>query len=171
MSGRRITTAVTLLVLLAILCAMAVYGFRELTAPLPGVPSANETCSEDEKQIQEFLKRREVQVSVFNAGSRDGFAGATLEAAEEAGFLAGNAGNAPRSEEVRRAVVWTTKPDDPAAKLVAQAFGRRTQVEVTKTDLGPGIDVLVGNRFRGIDAKAPKRIRLPAPVETCIPVE
>ncbi len=72
---------------------------------------------------------------------------------------------------MRRAVVWTTEANDPAATLVAQAFGPRTLVQVTKTDLGPGIDVLVGNRFRGLNPKAPNRIRLPAPVETCIPVE
>jgi hypothetical protein len=166
-----VTTALTLLVLLVILGAMAVYGFRELTAPLPDAPSAGETCSEDEKEVQEFLKRSEVQVSVFNAGSREGFAGATLETVEEAGFRAGNAGNAPDNAEVRRAVVWTTEADDPAAALVARALGRRTQVQVTETDLGPGVDVLVGNRFSGLDPKAPKRIRLPAPIETCIPVD
>ena len=44
-------------------------------------------------------------------------------------------------------------------------------MEVTETDLGPGVDVLVGNRFKGLDQKAPKRIRLPQPVETCIEVD
>lgn len=172
MSARRLTTAVTLLVLLVILGGMAVVGFRTLTAPLPRFsPSAEETCSEAEKQVQEFLQRSEVQVSVFNAGTREGLAGTTLEQVEEAGFRAGNAGNAPESAAVRRAVVWTTEADDPAATLVARALGPRTLVQVTGTDLGPGIDVLVGNRFRGLDPKAPKRIRLAAPVETCIPVE
>lgn len=171
MSGRRLTTAVTLVVLMVVLAAMAVYGFRELTAPLPGTPSANETCSAAEKQVQEFIGRGEVQVSVFNAGTKEGLAGTTLQKVEEAGFRAGNAGNAPKTAKVPRAVVWTSEADDPAATLVAKAFGRRTQVQVTKTDLGPGIDVLVGNRFKGLDPKAPKRIRLPAPVETCIQVD
>ena len=171
MSARRITTAVTLVVLMVVLAAMAVYGFRELTAPLPGAPSADRTCSPAEKQVLEFIKRSDVQVSVFNAGTKEGFAGTTLQNVEEAGFRAGNAGNAPEATKVPRAVVWTTEADDPAAALVAQAFGRRTQVQVTKTDLGPGIDVLVGNRFRGLDPKAPKRIRLPAPVERCIQVD
>jgi hypothetical protein len=64
--------------------------------------------------------------------------------------------------------VWTTKDDDYSAKLVALAFGPQTQVEVTKTDLGPGVDVLVGNAFKGLAGKAATRIRLPEPVETCI---
>jgi LytR cell envelope-related transcriptional attenuator len=170
-SGRSVTTAVTLVVLLVVLGGMAVYGFREFTAPLPNPPSAEQTCSGAEKQVKKVLRRGEVQVSVFNAGTRRGFAGSTLEQAEEAGFRAGNAGNAPTSAQVRRAVVWTTEADDPAAKLVALAFGRRTRVQVTEADLGPGVDVLVGDRFPGLDPKAPRQIPLPAPVETCIPVE
>ena len=68
-------------------------------------------------------------------------------------------------------MVWTTKPNDPAARLVALAVGGRTPVVVTKTDLGPGIDVLVGNRFNKLDKSAAKRIRLAQPVETCIQVD
>ena len=171
MSGRRVTTAVTLLVLLVVLGGMAVFGYRALTSPLPGGAADDDACSEVEKEVQGFLKRSEVQVSVFNAGTKEGLAGTTLEKVEEAGFRAGNAGNAPTSAEVRRAVVWTTEPNDPAAALVARAFGKRTTVEVTETDLGPGIDVLVGNRFNGLDPKAPRRIKLAAPVETCVPVD
>jgi hypothetical protein len=170
-SGRRLTTAVTLVVLLIVLAGMAAYGFRQLTAPLPDGPSADPTCSGVEKQVQAYLKRGDVQVSVFNAGTRGGLAGTTLEKVEEAGFRAGNAGNAPRSAEVRRAVVWTTKADDPAAQLVSQAFGRRIRIEVTDTDLGPGIDVLVGDKFEGLNPKAPKRIKLADPVETCVKVD
>jgi hypothetical protein len=171
-SGRRLTTAVTLLVLLVVLGGMAVFGYRALTEPLPGGASADDdACSQVEKEVQGFLKRSEVQVSVFNAGTKEGLAGTTLETLEEAGFRAGNAGNAPTSAEVRRAVVWTTEPNDPAAALVARAFGGRTTVEVTETDLGPGVDVLVGNRFTGLDPKAPRRIKLAAPVETCVPVD
>ena len=112
-----------------------------------------------------------MQVSVFNAGNREGFAGFTLEKIVDAGYRAGNAGNAPKSAEVRRAVVWTTDENDPAAKLVAMSLGRRVKIEVTETDLGPGIDVIVGNKFKGLNRKAPKRIRLADPVEKCVPVD
>ena len=37
-------------------------------------------------------------------------------------------------------------------------------------DLGPGIDVLIGNRFKKLPKKAPKRVPLPDPVETCVDV-
>ena len=171
MSGRRLTTAITLVVLLFVLAGMAVVGYRQLTAPLPSGPSASPTCSGVEKEVQGFIKRSEIQVSVFNASKRSGLAAETLDRVERAGFVAGNAGNAPRSAQVRRVIVWTTEPGDVKARLVAQAFGPRTGVRVTKTDLGPGVDVLLGNRYNGMDRKAPKRIKLPKPVETCIQVD
>ena len=172
MSGRRITTTVTLAVLFLVLAGMAVYGYKAATAPLPGSEAtAKNPCSADEKQVKKFLRRGDVQVSVFNAGDRSGFAGTTLQKMESAGFRGGNAGNAPEGTHVRRAVVWTTKRDDPAARLVALAVGGRTPIVVTKSDLGPGIDVLVGNRFNKLDKSAAKRIRLAQPVETCIQVD
>ena len=171
MSGRKITTAVTLVALLLVLIGMAAYGFDQLTKPLPNRSVAEEKCTGAEKEVQGFLKRNQVQVSVFNAGNREGFAGLTLEKIVDAGYRAGNAGNAPKSAEVRRAVVWTTEPNDPAAKLVAKSLGPRVKIDVTETDLGPGIDVIVGNKFKGLNKKAPRRIRLADPVEKCVPVE
>ena len=170
MSGRKLTTAITLAVLLLVLIGMAAYGYNQLTAPLPKLPSTEEKCTGAEKEVQGFLKRKQVQVSVFNAGNREGFAGSTLEKLVNAGFRAGNAGNAPKSAQIRRAVVWTTDEGDSAAKLVATSLGRRTKIEITKTDLGPGVDVIVGNKFKGI-RKVPKKIRLADPVEKCVPVE
>jgi LytR cell envelope-related transcriptional attenuator len=170
-SRRHLVTGLTLAVLVVVLATMAVLGFRKLTEPIPKSPSAAApTCSSTEKQVQKFLSRGDVQVSVFNAGTRSGLAGQTLEKLEAAGFVGGNAGNAPGSAEVRRAVVWTTKPHDSAARLVALMLGHRTQVVVSQDDLGPGVDVLVGNRFGGLDKKAPARIRLPRPIETCVKV-
>ena len=159
------------MVLLLVLGGMAVYGFRSALAPLPDRSSSDPTCSKTETEVQRFLRRGEVQVSVFNAGNKEGLAGKTLLKVEAAGFKAGNSGNAPGSAGVRRAVVWTTQPNDTSARLVALAFGQRTRVEVTETDLGPGIDVIVGNRFKGLDKKAPNRIRLPRPVTTCVEVD
>ena len=107
---------------------------------------------------------------MFNAGTRSGLAGQTLDQVEAPGSPAGNAGNAPRSAQVRRAVVWTTQPNDSSARLVALALGPRHPRRGHRTDLGPGVDVLVGNRFRGLARKAPEQIRLPKPVETCVKV-
>ena len=172
MGRRRLTTAITLVVLLFVLAGMAVVGFRQLTAPLPGSgPSASPTCTGPEKEVQGFIKRGDVQVSVFNASKRSGLAATTLDKVEQAGFVARQRGQRSASAKVRRAIVWTSEQGDPRARLVAAAFGPRTGIRVTKTDLGPGVDVLLGDKFKGMDRKAPKRMKLPKPVETCVPVD
>ena len=171
MDRRHLTTGLTLLVLLVVLAVMAVVGVRALTAPLPGFGgSGSASCSETEKQVQEFVTRADVQVSVYNAGSISGRAGTVLDTLERAGFRAGNAGNAPPKTRVPRAVVWTTDADDSAAKLVAAALGPRTRVRVVPDDLGPGVDVLVGDRAVTVAPGAPRRIKLEKPVEQCIDV-
>lgn len=171
MDRRHLTSALTLVVLLVVLAGMAVFGVRALTAPLPDTSTAGgEECSDAEKQVQEFITRGDVQVSVYNAGRTSGLAGTTLEKLERAGFRGGNAGNAPDGARVPRALVWTTKPDDSAAQLVASVLGPRTRVRVVPDDLGPGVDVLVGDRFDRVAPGAPRRIKLAEPVENCIDV-
>lgn len=167
---RRIRTAVTLLVLCGVVVFMAVYGVKAATAPFPSRESSPESCSPAEKQVDRFVTRPEVQVSVYNGGTRDGLAGKTLERLEAAGFRPGEAGNAPADAHVRKVQVWTSEKGSPSARLVALAFGPHTVVAVGKEDLGPGVDVVVGNGFRHLDPKAPRKVRLPEPESTCVDV-
>ncbi|MCW2819612.1 MAG: LytR family transcriptional regulator [Marmoricola sp.] len=171
-------SGVTLVVLLVVLGGMAVYGFKAATAPLPESGSASPArCDSKSTSVRKTIGRSDVQVSVFNAGTKAGLASSALDNLEAAGFRGGNTGNAPEDAVVRRAVVWTTKADDTAARLVALSLGRGTRVEVVTDDLGPGIDVLVGNRFDAsssgggsLNPSAPRRLKLPKPVETCVNV-
>jgi hypothetical protein len=66
------------------------------------------------------------------------------------------------------ATVYTTEGDDPAARLVALALGQNAQVVRTDEEYGPGLDVVVGNKFAlKLDPSAPHRLALPEPVTTC----
>ncbi len=170
MARRRIVTGVTLVVLLVVLAAGAVYGFKQATAPLPDSSSGPKRCDSQSTSVRTSVGRNDVQVSVFNAGTKAGLASSTLDKLEAAGFRGGNSGNAPEDARVRKAEVWTTEEGDTSARLVARALGRGTKVVVVPDDLGPGVDVLVGNRFRSIDRSAPRRLKLPKPVETCVNV-
>ncbi len=156
-----------------VLGGMAVFGIKSALAPLPGSGSSSKdpTCSDTEKEIKQFLKRSEVQVSVFNAGTREGLAGETLEKLEEAGFKAGNAGNAPGSAEVRRAVVWTTTPNDPSAKLVALALGGAPDRGHRDRPRSRQSTCWSATSSRGWTRRRRQRIRLPKPIETCIEVD
>jgi hypothetical protein len=169
-SRRSLTTAATLVVLVGVLCVMAVWGYRAATAPMEdssGQPSSGPTCDPADQKVAKYLRRADVTVSVYNSGRRSGRAVATLDQLEQAGFRPGEVGNAPDGITVRRAAVYTTKDDDPAAELVARALGGSTQVVHAGEELGPGVDVVIGDKFERLDPKAPRKIELPQPEVTC----
>lgn len=169
MTGRHLTTTVTMLVLLGLLVAGAVWGWQSLFAEVPDEPAAKPACETELVERGDRLRSRQVLVSVFNAGTRSGLADSTLERLTRRGFLPGEAANAPADIRVRRVQVWTTLENDPRARLVARQFGK-ARVRVATEDLGPGIDVVVGNKLRKL-RKAPRGVRVRETQEFCIPAE
>lgn len=174
MGRREITTAVTLLVLCGLLVAGAVIGWQKLFTDLPDAPTPvaepSPSCSSEGVQKGDLLRSSQVVTSVFNAGSRSGLAGETLDALTKRGFERGEVGNAPDDVDVRRVQVWASRRNDAEARLVALQFGKRTKVKVSKLDLGPGVDVVVGNKFRGLE-KAKRSIKVQKPQQVCAPVD
>ncbi len=174
MNGRSLTTAVTMTVLTVIVVVMAVWGFRAATAPYgdaDGSASSGPTCPPEQQKVTDQLRRKVITVSVYNSGKRSGRAQATLDQLEEAGFKAGAIGNAPEGMSAKRAVVYAADPDDPAATLVALAFGPKTEVLATSDELGPGIAVVIGDKFERLDPNAPKKIKLAEPEIDCLPAD
>ncbi len=171
MTGRHLTTTVTMGVLTVIVVVMAVWGYRAATAPYAdssGSTTTGPTCPPEQQKVTEQLRRKDVTVSVYNSGKRSGRAQATLDQLEEGGFRAGAIGNAPEGLSAKRAVVYAADRDDPAAKLVALAFGPKTEVQASTDELGPGIAIVIGDKFERLDAHAPKRIKLAEPAVDCV---
>ena len=172
MTGRHVTTAITMLVLCMILVIAGVVGFNTLFAPLPGSdeePSAtpSESCAVEPVKRGRLLRSRQVVVNVFNAGTRGGLAGTTMDALRERGFRGGTIGNAPDGTKVRRVQVWIAEGEEDAGKLVARQFGPKTPVLTPENDIVDGIDVVVGNNFRALK-RAPRSIKVKQEVEgTC----
>ena len=162
MSGRRTGLAgVTFLVLVGILALGTVIGFRAVSAPVPGLsqdtPSDEPTCREGLAK-GDVVTTGDVTVSVYNAGNRSGLADQTLGELTARGFIAGEVGNAPKDlGQVRFVRILAPRQDDPAAQLVGRQFGPRTLVQPTDQDLGPGVDVVVGDEFAGL-VKAPRKL-------------
>ena len=171
MTGRHVTTAVTLVVLCMILVVAAVVGFNALFAPLPGddEPAAapSESCAVEPVKEGRRLRSRQVVVNVFNAGTRAGLAGTTMDALRARGFRGGTIGNAPDGTKVRRVQVWVAAGEEDAGRLVARQFGRRTPVKTQDDDAVDGIDVVVGNQLRSLKP-APRSVKVQVEVEgTC----
>ena len=151
MRGRHVTTGVTLVVLVAILLLGAYYGMKSLFAPLPGDDSSKgastSKCTTTDVKKGEKIRAGQIQVSVYNAGTRAGLAQLTLTKLHKRGFRDGDVGNAPSGTVVKRAQVWTTRRHDAAARLVAKQLGAGAPVKHVDKNLGPGVDVVVGNNF------------------------
>ncbi len=164
MSGRRTGLAgITFVVLVAILGVGAVVGWKAVSTPVPSLtddaPSDEPTCREG-LAPGDVVRTGDVTVSVFNAGKRSGLADQTLGELTARGFLAGEVGNAPGDVgSVKFVRVLAPRQDDPAAQLVARQFGPKTLVQPTDEDLGAGVDVVVGDKFRGLAKKAPRRLQ------------
>jgi hypothetical protein len=168
---RSLTTGASLVVGVILVCLMAVWGYRAMTAPIPsdsaGSAATGPTCKPDDQKVRKYVRRGDVTVSVYNSGKTAGRAQATMDLLERAGFKVGAVGNAPDGIAADRAVVYTTQPDDPGAELVARALGKSTQVVHSDEQLGPGVDVIIGDKFKRLDANAPKRLELAKPEVTC----
>ncbi|HYO39091.1 MAG TPA: LytR C-terminal domain-containing protein [Nocardioidaceae bacterium] len=170
MRGRHLSSGITLLVLTGILVAGALYGVKSLFAPIPDSTSTADSprCVQTSVKKGQRLTSRQVTVSVYNAGNRAGLADQTLASLTRRGFRPGAVGNAPEDSRVRVAQVWTTGADETAARLVAQQFGRGVAVRRVRTDLGPGIDVVVGNGFRRL-VRAPTVTVARRASSVCVP--
>ena len=164
MATRKAISAVTITVLIGLLVAGAYVGWRSISAPLPGDDSpeqADQPRCEDGVSRGDVVSTGDVTVSVYNAGSRSGLADQTRSELVARGFIPGDVGNAPAElEGVRFVRVLAPKPDDPTARLVALQFGANTYIETVEEDLGPGVEVIVGDDFNGlVDARSKIRAR------------
>jgi hypothetical protein len=171
MAPRQVTTGVTLVVLCLVLAVGAVFGWKSLVSPLGSAePTAqpSPSCSMETVRAGQVVHASEVQVSVFNAGTRSGLATTTLASLAARGVKKGEAGNAPSDMAVRVVRVFSTKKIDPGALLVARQFGPKLEVRVSHRDLGPGVDVVVGNDFNKL-AKAEKSIKVHHEQTVCAP--
>jgi LytR cell envelope-related transcriptional attenuator len=163
MANRQAISAVTIVVLIGLLVVGAVVGWRTLSAPLPGEDdeprkASGQRCN-DGVTRGDVVRTEDITVSVYNAGSRSGLADQTQSELVARDFIPGDVGNAPvEMESVRFVRVLAPTTTDPAARLVALQFGEDTLVQATEEDLGPGVEVIVGDSFQGL-VEAPTEIK------------
>lgn len=139
-------SALTLGVLGLLLLVMLLWGWSAATAPLPGSGEDPGACRPFTVVEGERLDSSQVEVSILNAGNREGLAGVVMDGFVERGFRQGSSGNAPRGTEVAKVQVWASDRRDPAVELVRSQLPK--PAPVVDTEVGaPGVVVVVGNDF------------------------
>lgn len=168
--GRRLITAATMLVLLALLVAGAYFGWVGLTR---GWDFGDGSATADDEATSSCttpppvtVRARQVRVSVYNAGAPGGQATATMDALSEQGFREGELTDAPAPVDVNGFVVVPGRKTDPGAVELVQRQLPQARVAERRKPLGPGVNVLVGRQFPGLARNAPTSIEVPQP-EVC----
>lgn len=148
--GRRLRSGLTLLVLLGFLGWATWYGWGALTgqdgagtAPCRPPATAN-------------LRPADVTINVYNATKRSGLAGRTADALEQRGFDVVRVANDPLGRTVKGAVQVRGNANTKAAQRVLRRhLGKFTFVADGRAD--STLDVVLGNRFRGLRAWVPPK--------------
>jgi hypothetical protein len=159
-------SAIVLSALCVLLVVVGVWGFNAATEPFPGKRDAPQ-CVGTPVAAGEKVFPAQVTVSVYNAGKRNGLASRTMGLFRDAGFNAGDTGNAPKDADVAFAAIWTEQPDNPAVQLVASRLGPDVVIE-ERDGRGSGVTVLVGDGFEALE-KGVKRVVAEEDTRICSP--
>lgn len=144
---RLVRTPLTLLVLLAVLCYGAWWGYSNV---LKAAPAAPPPACVNQKVPKGQLRSDKVVVSVYNGGSKRGLAGDVGRLLRDRKFNVQRTGNT--NEKIQRTVIVGAGTKNPEVLLV-KAFFKDSQVRADKRP-DATVDVLVGNKYAGFNKKA-----------------
>lgn len=161
-----VRSTATMAALCSILLLGAMWGWSAVTEPFPGKVDAP-VCEAKAVAKGDKVYPAQVVVSVYNAGSRLGLAGQTMELFNGGGFHEGDMGNAPEGTEVPVVQIWTTEPRNPATRLVESRLGPAHKV-VKKDGPGAGVTVVVGDGFHKM-VRGPRFVVARTDTEICAP--
>lgn len=143
-----VRSTLTLVALAALLVGAAFWGWGAATSPLPQSEDLP-ACEDTAVAVDQKVYPDQVTVSIFNASSRSGLAGRTMQLFLDEGFAEGDNGNAPRGTTIAHSQIWTSDPRSPAVRLVASRLGPQSSV-VEGDQLGVGVVVVVGEDFEDL---------------------
>lgn len=152
-------TPVTLVVLLVILLGSAYYGWQAVTetatSATPTTPTTTPKttkCKHTTTRKAQRVQATDIVVNVYNAGSVSGLASATSSDLSAKGFQSGEVTDAPAGVQATNVTILAKATRSPEVRLVANQF--EGPVAFRKDDIGPGVDVVVGDAFQAVDAQA-----------------
>lgn len=169
MAGAR--TPITLAVLVVLVVGGAIVGWRLATQSVPTLSTSDDRvrCKTVRLRPGDQLRITQVTVNVYNAGTVPGLADDTLAELVDRGMRPGRTGNAPAELQTRRTLVLDPEPRSAAVELVKRQFKTQVRIRRVETDLGRGVDVVVGDRIPKLRNSVRSKIRVDAATEVCVP--
>ena len=140
----------------------AVWGWSAATKPFPQ-HEPSPVCVDTKVAAGEWVFRDQVVVSVFNGSRRSRLASSTMSELAERGFVSAATGNAPQPSEATQ--ILSSDPKNPAVVLVKRQF--RGAKVVPGDALGPGVSVVVGEKFSSLRRKQVESVRSKADSVIC----
>jgi hypothetical protein len=165
-----------MVVLLGVLLGAAYYGWNTIVNPdddnkADKSDDAKQTTCKHQTVIKkgQQIQSNQVTVNVYNAGNRSGLAGETLNLLVAKGFKRGVADNAPEDITTwgNASVVLAGGAGEPTSRLVHNQFLGLVKY-VDGPELARGVDVIVGDNFRGVKPDSQTFVRVNRKVETCV---
>lgn len=159
---RLLMTPLTLLGLCAILVFGTWWGYKQITAPLPGdMPTPCVPTSATE------LAAKQVVVRVLNGGYKTGLGAKVGKEMETFGFTVGGTGNT--QERIKKTVIVASAENAPEAELVKGFFKDATVRASEDRKIDGIVEVLVGSEYSGTNPEAPKTIAVSGEVCLAVP--
>jgi hypothetical protein len=167
----RLRTPITLGVLIGVLVGAAYFGWKTVISPATedtSPPAATKPRCENVEEFHkgQLIKAKDILVNVYNAGGITGLASDTLSSLSNRGFNSGVADNAPGSVSASNVTILTDARRAPQVQLVAAQF-KGSVVYAKGANLAPGIDIVVGDNFQGLNGKAKNSLRVKRDISTC----
>ncbi len=169
-------TPITMVVLLGVLLGAAYYGWNTIVNPdddnkADKSDDSKQTTCKHQTVIRkgQRIQSNQVTVNVYNAGNRSGLASETLNLLVARGFKRGVADNAPEDITTwgNASVVLAGGAGEPTSRLVHNQFLGLVKY-VDGPELARGVDVIVGDNFRGVKPDSQTFVRVNRQVETCV---
>ncbi len=167
----RLKGPVTLVVLLGLVAAALVYGIQLATESFPSFTTTTDdaACVRQSVEKGDKLKSSQITVNVYNAGTVAGRAEQTQEELVQKGFIPGTTGNAPEGTRARGTVILDPDRRSPSVRLVKKQLKGKVKVRKVEEDLSEGVDIVVGDRAKGVRNKAKVSIKVAKTTEVCLP--
>ena len=158
---RAVRTPLTLVVLLAVLCYGAWWGWNNVIQKVPPAPP---TPCVPQKVAKGKLRTSQVTVSVYNGGDKRGLAGDVARSMRSRGFKIQQTTNT--GEKIQKTVIVGAASGNPEVLLVKRFF----KDAVVRADKRPDhtVDVLVGNRYAGFNKSGKKTLAVKTST-VCLP--